>query len=757
MQVPLDATITTTEHLSVSADAEAKMLAQELIQDLDTDFLNIDSFFANNDDAHDGKFIVLWLSTELNGPLIDLECIADLWSTPRHCGSADNDDGDWFAADELDPLVQVPEDVPALQTKQSSPVKCPNPPKVTVHTARTTPSAASHDVVEIKTEPGSGKRKMESEHGDEQEGEEDFDGEEDEGHHCCGYHNASDAATDESVDLLDDDAWLDFDKSPLTSPSMLLRKVSLDKLLPANEHASIKQEEQFLLPDETDYSLPEFTDEEVSALVGSPSPNSSCVGDAVPRSSVLTSPSSFRVSSPLPMASPKVPVAGGASSTNPILVNEQDIPDMVNLFSSMYSPSVANHHVPPPPPPSNGNALSILVPAPQMYATMFPFSTTAASAATFAAASSSANQLDYFTPPGFTNNRYLEGSQMNPSIFLSAEALSPATKGTIFAGAQASAAQSRAQVQAHVHAAAAAALAMANSAAAMHTMRKLNATYGVPIAPLQRSLHPELKPRLAVSSRMSTSTSSSAPKTLLNVAGTSTTTTSSSSASKATKLSITPDIADFKLVQIFHNFCDPATKLITLTRFHQLLQHHQVKEDPNSSSTASTNGANRNSSSDPGAKVVVSQEAQSLFKVLDPAGTGCIDLETFMNSFQICNRCTEAKRRAHTAHCASQGQSFVPTALERQLMEDVSPVIVRVVPTCYEGSKVKSCEHYQWTWCEGFEKTGNEKCRGTNRHDKCPKYLANCTLWKHKLPPKNRKAKVFENQDSPSKKFKHFA
>ncbi|KAJ0404143.1 hypothetical protein P43SY_008701 [Pythium insidiosum] len=80
-------------------------------------------------------------------------------------------------------------------------------------------------------------------------------------------------------------------------------------------------------------------------------------------------------------------------------------------------------------------------------------------------------------------------------------------------------------------------------------------------------------------------------------------------------------------------------------------------------------------------------------------------------------------------------------------MEDVAPVIVRVVPTQFEGHKVKSCEHYQWTWCEGFDKTGNEKCKGTNRHDKCPKYLANCTLWKHKLPPKNRKPKVFENVD----------
>uniref|UniRef100_K3X3P9 EF-hand domain-containing protein n=1 Tax=Globisporangium ultimum (strain ATCC 200006 / CBS 805.95 / DAOM BR144) TaxID=431595 RepID=K3X3P9_GLOUD len=462
---------------------------------------------------------------------------------------------------------------------------------------------------------------------------------------------------------------------------------------------------------------------------------------------------------------------------------------MVNLFSSMHSPSEAATHrthpqqPPPPAPTTNGNApLSILVPAPHMYAIMFPFSTTAAGAATFAAAvaNNNSNQFDYFTPPGFTNanNRYMDGSQLNPTIFLSAETLSPATKGTIFPGhaavtvngASQSHAPTQAQVQAHVNAAAAAAVAMANSAAAISTMRKLNATYGVPIAPLQRSLHPELKPKLAVSASMppilaaAASSSSSATKTLASSARlasiTASSVSSSASASKVTKISITPDISDFKLVQIFHQFCDPAAKLITLPRFHQLLQHHHVKDDSSThltSAKAASGGTTNSSGIAKSTAVMPSQETQALFKVLDPTGAGFIDLEKFMNSFQICNRCTEAKRRAHTAHCASQGQSFVSTALERQLMEDVAPVIVRVVPTSYEGSKVKSCEHYQWTWCEGFEKTGNEKCRGTNRHDKCPKYLANCTLWKHKLPPKNRKAKVFENQDSPSKKFKHFA
>lgn len=700
------------------------------------------------------------------------------------------EDEDWFGTD-LDPLMQDdPEEVVApqskLSVKSSSPEKTPKPSALSA--AEPAIGIKSGAKVQIKVENTVGV--------------DEDDGDEDEGHHCCGYTNTSDPPAQHNiVDLLDGDdtSWLDFDRSPLISPSMPLQKLSSREtklLLGSTTDPAVKTEEQFLLPDETDYSLPEFTDDEVSAMVGPSSSSSACsstpsyMRDAMPQSNLpLISPQSSNGEATSTQGGQQ---QQASSNVNSITVSEKDIPDMVNLFSSMYSPSEAAHHrnsasvsttsssqqphpqqhaQPPPPTPTHPNSLSILVPAPQMYATMFPFSTTAASAANFAAAAStsssngasgsSVNQFDYFTPPGFTNNRYLvDGSQLNSSLFLSAETLSPPTKGglSMYNNAANAAAQSRAfaQVHAHAHAAAAAAVAMANSAAAINTMRKLNTTYGVPIAPLQRSLHPELKPKLPTSSTTTTSNSSLGSKMLLAAAATSS--VSSNSSSKVTKISITPDISDFKLVQIYHNFCDPASKVITLTRFQHLLHHHQVKDDPNSLSSSKANSASTASNSTTASKVVlVSQETQSLFKVLDPKATGYIDLERFMSSFQICNRCTEAKRRAHSVQCASQGQSFVSTALERQLMEDVAPVIVRVVPTSYEGSKVKSCEHYQWTWCEGFEKTGNEKCRGTNRHDKCPKYLANCTLWKHKLPPKNRKAKVLENQESPSKKFKHFA
>ncbi|CAK4867015.1 unnamed protein product [Aphanomyces euteiches] len=125
-----------------------------------------------------------------------------------------------------------------------------------------------------------------------------------------------------------------------------------------------------------------------------------------------------------------------------------------------------------------------------------------------------------------------------------------------------------------------------------------------------------------------------------------------------------------------------------------------------------------------------------------------LTLQAFQNAFQICNRCTEMKRK-QSHHKLLQSDNDDDN--------DIAPVLVRVVPATYEGPKIKSCDHFQWTWCEGFEKTGNEKCNGTNRHDKCPKYLANCTLWKHRLPPKNRKSKGPHDMDSPAKKLKFFS
>ncbi|KAL3658571.1 hypothetical protein V7S43_016455 [Phytophthora oleae] len=468
-------------------------------------------------------------------------------------------------------------------------------------------------------------------------------------------------------------------------------------------------DEPFMLSGDDEYCLPMFTDAELSAMVESPSKASNA-------STASAAPSPTRgLIDAMPSTDPSAPV------------NDQEFLDVIGLSNSIYDSAQSFFAAQQ----QTFNLTGAAPPSIMMFPTvpLFPFDAVPAPIAINGVPNVATVPFDYFSPSGYAAaaNQFLDsyGQQVQP-FFLNPEALTQPTANNV-------------QL--------AAAMAMANTAA-MNTMRKMNGTYGVPIAPMQRrpgSLPPttQIKAAAPIKPRMPVQRA-----------------TSATSANKVNRLAITPDIADFKLVQIFHQFCDPTTKILTLPRFQQLLQHHQVKEE--------TPGAT-NSSVDPkdgccgptpaaNANVVVTPDAQTLFSALDINAVGALDLERFMHSFQICNRCTEAKRRAHQALCASQGQTFTPTALERQLMEDVAPVVVRVVPSRFEGHKVKSCEHYQWTWCEGYEKTGNEKCRGTNRHDKCPKYLANCTLWKHKLPPKSRKPKLLiENVDSPTKKLKYFS
>ncbi|KAF0701335.1 Aste57867_8186 [Aphanomyces stellatus] len=208
------------------------------------------------------------------------------------------------------------------------------------------------------------------------------------------------------------------------------------------------------------------------------------------------------------------------------------------------------------------------------------------------------------------------------------------------------------------------------------------------------------------------------------------------------RFTLSPDIAEQKLMRIFFHYCDPVAKSLSLSQLMAMLTKHRIKEDmplnlsvlfPPNEATTTTNPF-----------------PYSLFRTNDST----LSLDDFQNAFQICNRCTEMKRKQVSAQ-QQQCKVVVSALAPRDMMEDIAPVIVRVVPMVYEGPKIKSCDHFQWTWCEGFDKTGNEKCNGTNRHDKCPKYLANCTLWKHRLPPKNRKSKDME--DSPAKKLKFFS
>ena len=76
--------------------------------------------------------------------------------------------------------------------------------------------------------------------------------------------------------------------------------------------------------------------------------------------------------------------------------------------------------------------------------------------------------------------------------------------------------------------------------------------------------------------------------------------------------------------------------------------------------------------------------------------------------------------------------SVLPTRIRirmrMQVMQPMRvPVIVRKLQITFCGETIFACRHYRWLWCRGIP--GNKKCKGSNRHDKCPKYLARSTFW----------------------------
>ncbi|TDH70155.1 hypothetical protein CCR75_001669 [Bremia lactucae] len=471
-----------------------------------------------------------------------------------------------------------------------------------------------------------------------------------------------------------------------------------------------------------DLNLPVFTNAELSAMIDLPS--------NLPTTTTSAAPSPVHgIDDPMPYSYPD---SSSMSTDVANLMYDQEIPVVISMFSSIFDESQNFHQqLLDHSESTNGNAAAPASPVVVTGQIMPPGApvlprdiANAASISHVAAVSkadpsTSPEPFDYFSPSGYANaaNQFLGsyGQQVQP-FFLNREVTPNAA---VFPSCQ--------QVPESINSQLVASMTMANTT----DLDTMNCNY--------RGAKDGRGGRLQ-QSKVAQPSKSHLPA--LRAASASATTTSSS---KLMRLAFTPDIADFKLVQIFHQFCDPVAMVLTLPRFQQLLLFHQIKEEsagPTNSATETKQGG-----SDTANSIVVTSEAETIFKALDINSVGALDLERFMHSYQICNRCTEVKRRANQALCASQGQMLNSTALERHLMEDVVPVVVRVVPTSFEGHKVKSCDHYQWTWCEGFEKTGNDKCRGTNRHDKCPKYLANCTLWKHKLPPKSRKPKL--QQENP--------
>ena len=93
-------------------------------------------------------------------------------------------------------------------------------------------------------------------------------------------------------------------------------------------------------------------------------------------------------------------------------------------------------------------------------------------------------------------------------------------------------------------------------------------------------------------------------------------------------------------------------------------------------------------------------------------GADTIDFADFEKHYQYCKRCTE-----HKYLRASMGSTLKEVRPRSPLLSSpstnmityfVHKVIVRKIPQQFEKDEVKSCLHFQWTWCPRIQ--DNPKC-----------------------------------------------
>ncbi|CAI5746478.1 unnamed protein product [Peronospora destructor] len=328
--------------------------------------------------------------------------------------------------------------------------------------------------------------------------------------------------------------------------------------------------EPFILSGADDYGLPVFTDAELSAMVES----------SLNTSSTSISPAALPLSRGLAYeeASCSNPIFMDVANTLPISAEtggtEHDDPFVNNVLSTSYD-STQNF-------PEVQHQACDLTGIANSSTAVPPYSTAAASPVMFAAEpiqslnatpvipistvpnDVAGTRANHFSPSGneAAASQFLDSYGQHVQPFFSNPGVGP------YQNQHAQANTANAQF--------AAAMAMANSSV-MDTMFKMNANYGVPGVhgadcmpfPTQVKAGGTLKLRLPAQRAV-----------ILTVR------------SKGNRLAVTPDIADFKLVQIFHEFCDPITKVLTPLRFQQLLLHHQVTKD-SASKLDFSNGCDR--------------------------------------------------------------------------------------------------------------------------------------------------------------------
>ena len=80
--------------------------------------------------------------------------------------------------------------------------------------------------------------------------------------------------------------------------------------------------------------------------------------------------------------------------------------------------------------------------------------------------------------------------------------------------------------------------------------------------------------------------------------------------------------------------------------------------------------------------------------------------DLFSKHYQICKRCTLAKKKKHEEDMQVAGGAGTACV---QTLPAPLPVVVRKMPIEYEGDRIRSCNHFQWIWCPSVP--GNPKCQ----------------------------------------------
>jgi hypothetical protein len=90
-------------------------------------------------------------------------------------------------------------------------------------------------------------------------------------------------------------------------------------------------------------------------------------------------------------------------------------------------------------------------------------------------------------------------------------------------------------------------------------------------------------------------------------------------------------------------------------------------------------------------------------------GSVGLTFKDFEATYQVCKRCTDLKRKKCQSNSSYQAISSASNAQTVTLDSAVNSVIVRKMPTNYVGDPIRSCNHFQWTWCPGLP--NNPKCQ----------------------------------------------